>query len=284
MNVKIISDSTCDLSPELIEKYGIAIVPLSVTLGNATGLDGLDVRPEDIYAYVRESNALPKTSAVNVDEYRRVFEFWSKSGYAIVHFCISSEFSSSYQNAYAASEGMKDVHVIDSRNLSSGQGLLVLHGAEMAQSGKTAEEIFRECSALVSQVEASFVVDSLDYLYKGGRCSALSAFGANLLNIKPCIDVLDGQMIPSTKYRGRIGSVMLKYVQKRLAGRDDIDKHRIFITHTQCDPADVQAVRKKIEELAPDFEEILDTTAGATITTHCGPNTLGILFLRKKQG
>lgn len=284
MKVKIISDSTCDLSPELIEKYGVAIVPLSVTLGNATGLDGLDVRPEDIYAYVRESNALPKTSAVNVDECRRVFEFWSKRGYAIVHFCISSEFSNSYQNACAASKGMKNVRVIDSRNLSSGQGLLVLHGAEMAQSGKTAKEIFRECSALVSQVEASFVVGSLDYLYKGGRCSALSAFGANLLNVKPCIEVLDGRMIPSTKYRGRIGSVMLKYVQKRLAGRDDIDKHRIFITHTQCDPADVQAIRKKIEELAPDFEEILDTTAGATITTHCGPNTLGILFLRKKQG
>lgn len=282
MNVKIISDSTCDLSAELTEKYAIAITPLSVTLGNATGRDGIDVKPEDIYAYVRESNSLPKTSAVNEEEYRRVFAFWSHRGYAIVHFCISSEFSSSYQNACAAAKGMENVFVVDSRNLSTGQGLLVLHGAEMAQAGRTAREIFEECSALVPQVEASFVIDRLDYLYKGGRCSALSAFGANLLNIKPCIEVLDGRMSPTAKYRGKIDSVMLKYVKKRLTGRNDIDKHRIFITHTQCDPADVLAVRNQIMEIIPDFEEILDTTAGSTITTHCGPNTLGILFFRKK--
>lgn len=281
MKVKIISDSTCDLSKELIEKYNISIVPLYVVMNDKTMRDGLEVTPEDIYEYVDKNGKLPSTSAVNIEDYIEIFKYWHEQGYEIVHFDISSEFSSTYRNACMAAEEVGGVYVVDSRNLSTGQGLVVMHGAEMAQSGKSAKEIFEECTALTSKIEASFVVDSIDYLYKGGRCSALAAFGANLLKLKPCIEVKDGKMSPGKKYRGNISRVMLSYVEERLKGRNDIDKSRIFITHTKCSDEDVKAVKQKILEICPDFKEILETTAGCTVTTHCGPNTLGILFIRK---
>lgn len=281
MKVKIISDSTCDLSKELIKKYDISIVPLHVVMNDKTMRDGLEVTPEDIYEYVDKNGKLPSTSAVNIGDYIEIFKYWREQGYEIVHFDISSEFSSTYRNACMAAQEVGGVYVVDSRNLSTGQGLVVMHGAEMAQSGKSAKEIFEECTALTSKIEASFVVDSIDYLYKGGRCSALAAFGANLLKLKPCIEVKDGKMIPGKKYRGNISRVMLSYVEERLKGRDDIDKSRIFITHTKCSDEDVEAVRQKVLEICPDVKEILETTAGCTVTTHCGPNTLGILFIRK---
>lgn len=281
MKVKIISDSTCDLSKELLEKYDISIVPLYVVMNDKTMRDGLEVTPEDIYEYVDKNGKLPSTSAANIGDYLEAFKFWREQGYEIVHFDISSDFSSTHRNACMAAAEVGGVYVVDSRNLSTGQGLAVLHGAEMAQSGKSAKEIYEECTALTSKIEASFVVDSIDYLYKGGRCSALAAFGANLLKLKPCIEVKDGKMNPGKKYRGNISRVMLNYVEERLRGRDDIDKSRIFITHTKCSKEDVEAVRKKILEICPDFKEILETTAGCTVTTHCGPNTLGILFIRK---
>lgn len=283
MKVKIIADSTCDLSRELIKKYDVAITPLSVILGERTGMDGEEITPEDIYAYVEATGQLPKTSAINTEEYLRVFRQWQEEDCQIVQFCISSQFSSCYQNACAAAKGLQDVYVVDTLNLSTGMGLLVLHAAEMARQGCAAKEIYESCTKLTAQVEASFVVNSIDYLYKGGRCSALSALGANLLRIKPCIEVTDGRMVPGRKLRGNIGKVMQAYVEDRLSGRKDIDLHRIFLTHTRCDPADVEAVRRKILELQPGFEEILETTAGSTITSHCGPATLGVLFIRKEE-
>lgn len=281
MKVKIISDSTCDLSKDLLEKYSIAIVPLYVSVGGDARRDGTEITPDDIYSFVEESGKLPKTSAPNLGDYLDVFRYWREQGYEIVHFNISGDFSSSYRNACMAAEEVGGVYVVDSRNLSTGQGLAVLHGAEMAQNGRSAKEISEECSALTDKIEASFVVDSIDYLYKGGRCSALAAFGANLLRLKPCIEVKDGKMTPGKKYRGHISRVMQSYVRERLSGRDDIDKSRIFITHTKCSSEDVEAVRQTIFEICPDFKEILETTAGCTITTHCGPNTLGILFIRR---
>lgn len=281
MNVKITSDSTCDLSPELLRQYDVSITPLSVCCGERVGADGTEITPDDIYEYVHAEGKLPQTSAVNVADYMEEFHRWTKQGCCVVHFCISSDFSSTYQNACLAAKEVGNVFVVDSRNLSTGQGLLVLHAAEMAANGYYAQEIWETCSAMTKRVEASFVIDSLDYLYKGGRCSALGAFGGNLLRLKPCIEVRDGKMTPGKKYRGRIEKVMLQYVEDRLQNRTDIDKHRIFITHTKCSPEAVQAVRDKIQKIMPDFEEILETTAGATITSHCGPNTLGILFVRK---
>lgn len=280
MKIKLISDSTCDLSKELIEKYDIEILPLFVGVGDKNLRDGVEITPEDIYDYVDKSGKLPTTAAPNIDSFLTVFRRWRDEGYEIVHFNISGDFSSSYRNACLAAEEVGGVYVVDTRNLSTGQGLVVLYGAELLAQGKSAAEIAEACSAVTPKVEASFVVDSIDYLRKGGRCSAVAALGANLLKLKPCIEVIDGKMTPSKKYRGNIGKVILQYVDDRLKGRDDIDLHRIFITHTRCDDEIIARVEEKIKSYF-DFGEILETTAGCTVTSHCGPYTLGILFIRK---
>ena len=281
MRVKITSDSTCDLSPELLEKYDISLVRVPITLGDRTGRDGIDVSPDDICAYVESTGQLPKTSAVNIDEYGSYFRNWVEQGFSVVHFSLGSGFSSTHQNAFIAAQELENVFVVDSANLSAGQGLLVMLGAEMAMRGASAEEIYQKCTETAPRVEASFVIDSLDYLYKGGRCGALAVFGSNLLKIKPCIEIRSGVMEPTRKFRGPIEKVILHYVEERLSGREDIDKSRIFVTHTQCSRECVQSVIERVKALAPDFEEILETDAGATVTTHCGPNTLGILFIRR---
>lgn len=282
MKVKITSDSTCDLSPELINRYDIGILPLLITFGEKAFRDGVDISPEDIYQFVDETKSLPKTCALNTAEYEEFFRKWTDQGYALVHFCIGSKFSSTCQNAQIAASSMENVYVVDSENLSTGQGLLVLRAAELQKEGLGADEIFKTCTALAPLVEASFVLEDLEYLVKGGRCSGVAAFGANLLKLKPCIEVRSGVMEPSKKYRGKIQSVIMEYVTDRLTGRDDLDKSRIFITHTRCDPEWVEEARKKVIELVPDFEEVLETTAGATVTTHCGPSTLGVLYIRKQ--
>lgn len=281
MNVKITSDSTCDLSADILRRYDIGITPLSVLLGDQSYKDGVDMNTDDIYAYVERTGCLPKTSAVNVEDYIEAFRAIVSEGREVVHFNISADFSSSYQNACIAAQEVGHVRVVDSRNLSTGQGLVVLKAAELAAAGASAAEIEQACNAMTDRVEASFIIDSLDYLYKGGRCSALSALGANLLKLKPCIVVKDGKMHPEKKYRGFFEKVLLHYVEDRLKDRQDIDPARIFITHTRCDAECVEAVRAAILKHMPDFEEIIETTAGSTVTTHCGPNTLGILFVRK---
>ncbi len=281
MKVKIISDSTCDLSRELIEKNDIEIIPLYVKLGDNTLRDGVEVTPDDIYSYVEANGELPTTSAPNPGNFSDVFTEWTSKGYAVVHINISSDFSGSYQNACVAACEVGNVYVVDSRNLSTGQGLVVLHAAALARDGASPEEIKRSCDDLVSRVEASFVVDSIDYLYKGGRCSAVAALGANLLRLKPCIEVIDGKMTSSKKYRGSIEKVIMNYVCDRLSNRDDIVYDRIFITHTKCDPKTVKEVEGLVRKLCPQFKEITETVAGCTITSHCGPKTLGVLFVRK---
>lgn len=281
MKVKITSDSTCDLSPELIEKYDIAITPLSVHCGDQVGRDGVEITPETIYDYVEASGQLPRTSAVNVFDYVREFRHWRQQGYSIVHFCISSDFSSSYQNACIAAADIGQVYVVDSRNLSTGQGLLVLHGAELAAAGQTAEEIQKACTDLAPQVEASFVIDRLDYLYKGGRCSALSAFGGNLLKLKPCIEVKDGKMGVAKKYRGKYAKCLANYVKDRLDGRDDLDDGILFITHTGVSDECHEAVMEAVSTYGH-FHKVYETLAGCTVSCHCGPGTLGVLFVRKK--
>ena len=280
MKIKITADSSCDLSPEILEKYDISIAPFHVILGSRSGPDG-EITPDDIYAYVDESGQLPKTSAVNMQEYLELFNHWHDKGYQIIHFCLSSLFSSACQNALVAAEEVEDVWVIDSRNLSTGQGLLVIRAAELAASGCSAEEIVAACKELVPKVEASFVVNDMEYLKKGGRCSALAAFGANVLNIKPCIEVTEGAMKPGKKYRGKIRRAIKLYAEDRLKDRTDIDTTRIMVTHTRCDQETIEYVKDLIRELQPDTGEILETVAGATVTTHCGPETLGVLFIRR---
>ena len=281
MKVKIITDSTADLSPELVKQYDVSVVPLYVVMGDRISKDGVEATPEDIYCYVDETSKLPKTSAPNLNDFLSAFHNWRDQGYEIVHFNISADFSSSHATACIAAEEVGGVEVVDTRNLSTGSGLVVLHACEMAHRGASAKEIAEECRALTDRVEASFVVDSIDYLRMGGRCSSVAALGANLLKLKPCIEVLDGKMKSGKKYRGNIDKVIVSYVTERLQNRDDIDMHRIFITHTRCSAEVVNRVRDKVKELQPGFEEILETTAGCTVTSHCGPGTLGVLFIRK---
>ena len=277
MSIKITSDSTSDLSPTLLEQYDITVLPLYVTMGEQTCQDGVDARPEDLFAYVERTGSLPTTAAVNVADYHDCFAQFSPRHEAVIHITISSDFSSCYQNACVAAEGFSNVYVVDSRNLSTGHGLVVLEAALAAQRGEQPEAIVAHLNEVAGQVEASFVVDKLDYLVKGGRCSSAAALGANLLKLKPCIEVVDGRMKVGKKYRGNYDKVLLQYVRERLDGRDDLALDRIFVTHTPCRPETVEAVKAEIQTYAP-FSEIIETTAGCTISSHCGPNTLGILF------
>lgn len=282
MERKIIisSDSTCDLSKELIDRYNIRILPLGVTLGDNIYRDGVDVTPDDIYAHVAKTGQLPKTSAVNMAENADFFAELTKDGSAVIHFTISASMSATYNNARVAAEDFEDVYVVDSKNLSTGGGLLVLAAAEMAQQGMEAREIAQKVSAMADCVDASFVVDNLEYLVKGGRCSAVAAFGANLLQLKPCICVKDGAMGVGKKYRGKFERVLLSYVAERLANSDDIVLDRVFVTHAGCDPQIVESVVEAVKNTLP-FQEVLVTRAGCTVSSHCGANTLGVLFIRK---
>ena len=275
----IAADSTCDLSPELIEAYGIHIIPLGVTLGETQYTDGVDIDPDFIYAHYEKTGQLPKTSAVNLVDFEDYFARETAAGNAVVLFTISSEMSSTCNNARLAAEGFENVYVVDTRNLSTGGGLLVLTAAEMVAEGKSAAEIAETCAALAPCVDASFIIDSLEFLHKGGRCSALAAFGANMLSLKPCILVKDGKMGVGKKYRGKFGAVLPKYVSDRLGDASDVVKGHIFVTHAGCEPAIIDACVEAVKSIAPEAK-IHITRAGCTISSHCGRNTLGVLFIR----
>ena len=282
MSEKIIiaSDSTSDLSQELIAKYGIKILPLGVTLGETTYTDGVDINPDKIYENYEKNGELPKTSAVNIADFEDFFEECTANGYSVVLFTISSDMSSTFSNARLAAEDFENVYPVDSRNLSTGAGLLVVAAAEMAEKGMAAKEIAEECNRLASCVDASFVIDSLEFLHKGGRCSALAAFGANLLQLKPCIVVKDGKMGVGKKYRGKFSVVLSQYISERIGDGNDIETDRIFVTHAGCDKEIIDACVAKVNELIPDAN-VLVTRAGCTVSSHCGRNTLGVLFFRK---
>ena len=276
----ISSDSTCDLSRELIDRYNIRILPMGVTLGDNSYRDGVDITPDDLYAYVEKTGQLPKTSAINMAEDAEYFAELTRDGSAVIHFTISASMSATYNNARVAAEDFEDVYVVDAKNLSTGSGLLVLAAAEMAQQGLEAKEIAQKVSELADYVDASFVVDNLEYLAKGGRCSAVAAFGANLLQLKPCISVKNGAMGVSKKYRGKFEKVLPTYVAEKLANGDDIDLERVFVTHAGCDPQLVESIVELVKNTLP-FKEVLVTRAGCTVSSHCGANTLGVLFVRK---
>ena len=279
--VRITADSTCDLSPELVERYGITILPLYVNLDGAMYRDGVDVNPDMIFDLFREKKVLPKTAAVSVQDYIDVFSrMKEEEDCEIVHIDISSDFSSCYQNACLAAEEVGGVYPVDSRNLSTGIGHIVLRAAEMAEEGMNASDIQKACVELTDLVEASFVISNLIFLYKGGRCSATSAIMGSALNIKPSIEVKDGKMGVGKKYRGSYEKCLVRYVTDHLKDRDDIDPRRLFITRSsgpeEIDRAVLEEVKKYI-----DFEEIHYTYAGCTVCGHCGPETLGILYMRK---
>ncbi len=279
-NIIISADSTCDLSSELRERYNVSIIPLGVTLGDKTFFDGVDITPDEIYAHHEKTGELPKTTAANVGDCIDYFKPFADEGKSVIHFSLSSEFSSTYNNTCLAASEYENIFVIDTRNLSTGSGLLVIAAAEMAKSGMPAAEIVEKINSIVPCVDASFVIDNLEYLHKGGRCSALAMLGANVLKLKPCIEVKNGKMGVGKKYRGKYSAVLKEYVAERLANITDIDLDRVFVTHAGVDMELVNAVVEQVKKTAP-FKEVFLTRAGCTISSHCGADTLGVLFVRK---
>lgn len=280
MKIKILSDSTCDLSPELLEKYNISLIPLTVIKDGQDYLDGVTITPGDIFAHVAAGGSLCSTAAMSVGVYQEQFEKYCAEYDGVIHINIGSGFSSSHQNACLAAEDLPKVRVIDSMNLSTGQGLVVLKACELAQSCTDLDSLQQALVEYTKKVEASFVLDQLAYMVKGGRCSSAAALGANLLNLKPSIEVRDGKMVVVKKYRGNYTKCLVNYVKDRLAGREDLDDSRIFITRTPVSDEALDAVRNAVKEYGS-FQEVLETEAGCTVSCHCGPGTLGVLFVRK---
>ncbi len=280
MRVKIISDSTCDLSPELLERYDIAITPLCVIKDGKEFHDGVDITPADIFTHVDGGGELCSTAAVSQFEYTQMFTRYAKEYDEVVQINIGSNFSCCYQNACLAAQDFDNVYVVDSGNLSTGQGLLVVAAAKFAQQGVSGIEIAERVRALVPKVEASFLIERLDYMRKGGRCSTVAALGANLLKLKPCIEVREGKMSVCKKYRGSFEKCIRQYVKERLDGRTDIAGDLAFITHPACQKNVVDAAMEEAARYGA-FDEVIETHAGCTVSCHCGPDTLGILFVRK---
>lgn len=279
-NIRITCDSTCDLTASLYETYRAQPVPLGVSLGDDFRRDGVDIKPQDIYAFAAATGSLPKTSAISVGEYEELFRSLTAQGDPVIHINLSSELSASHQNACLAAQMVGNVYVVDSRNLSSGSGHLVLLARELADEGKSPEEIVATLEEARAKLDVSFVLQTLEYLHMGGRCSGVAAFGANLMKLRPEIEVMDGKMQVGHKYRGTMEKTILAYIRGRLEGRTDIDCHRIFITHSGV-PQDIEdKAVALVKELQP-FREVIVTSAGCTISSHCGPNCLGVLFLRK---
>ena len=281
MKIKIISDSTCDLSQEILEKYDITLVPLTIVKDGQAYADGVTITPDDIFAHVAAGGDLCSTTAMNMGEYQDVFEKYAGDYDGIVHINIGSGFSSCYQNACLAAEDFENVRVIDSQNLSTGQGLVVLKACELAQTCENLDELYDQLQAFTSRVEASFLLDQLKYMVKGGRCSSAAALGANLLNLKPCIEVKDGKMGVVKKYRGNYAKCLANYVKDRLNDREDLERGTLFVTRTPVTEACEEAVKEAVEAYGSDFETIYWTKAGCTVSCHCGPGTLGVLFVRK---
>ena len=274
-NVKVSSDSISDLG-NLYEERGIARLPIPIVLGDRTGLDG-DITPSDIYDFFDRTKTTPKTSAVSPEEYYNFFSAQTEDGSELVHFTISSEMSSCYRNAVAAAERCKGVYVVDSRNLSTGAGLLVLYADDLAKAGLTGAEIKAKADARSGAVQASFVVDTMTFLYRGGRCSGVAAFIASVLKIKPCIAVTGGKMEVCQKYRGSTDKAIVKYVADTLRSYPDPDLKYVFVTHTSARPEVVETVKREVLAAFPSAN-IIETIAGATVTSHCGKGTLGVLY------
>ena len=280
MRIKILSDSTCDLPKEVLEKYNITMVPLSVIKEGEHFTDGLDITPADIFNHVANGGSLCSTAAINIGEYTDYFSKYASDYDGIIHINLGSDFSSCYQNACLAAEDFENVRVIDSRNLSTGQGLVVIKACELAEICDDLDEIAETLRAYTEKIEASFLLDRLDYMVKGGRCSAAAALGANLLNLKPCIEVKNGKMAVVKKYRGNYAKCLATYVKDRLVNRDDLDKTTLFVTRTPVSDECLAAVREAVSQYN-DFKTTYWNEAGCSISCHCGPGTLGVLFVRK---
>ena len=279
--IRITSDSTCDLG-HLVEERGIVLLPLTVNLGEQAFHDGVDITPQDIFNFVAENNILPKTAAPSIGDYEEFFAPFVNAGDEVIHFNISAKSSGSHNMAKQAAESFGGkVRVIDSMALSSGQGLLVLTAADMRDEGKSADEIEEAVNAIRERVNTSFIPDRLDYLYKGGRCSKMEMFGANILKIHPLIYMDDGKLVPGKKYRGKMSFIVKQYIEDLKQLYPNYDKARCFVTHSSAEADLVQVAIDKVKEVF-EFDEVIETVAGSIVTSHCGKGTLGVLFIYEK--
>ena len=279
MNVKIVADSTCDLSADLIEKYDITIIPLCIVMGENSYFDGIETTPEEIYKWADANKTTPKTAAVTIDNAASLLKPFMDEGREIVFFGISTQMSTTCNVVRLIGEdaGYNKLHVIDSQSLSTGIGLQVLYAARLSMAGESAASIVEKVEKRRSAVSASFVIDTLTYLSRGGRCNSVTALLANTLKLKPEIVVKDGAMIVAKKYRGQLGSVLLKYVKDQEEALLAADKNCVFITHSGCSEDIVAPVKEYLESLSY-FENIYVTRAGGVVSSHCGPGTLGVLY------
>ena len=281
MKIRMTADSTCDLTPELIRKYEIGIAPLSVVIDGEVFHDGVDVTPRDIFRAADAGKSV-RTAAVNTFEYKEFFKKQLKKCDQLVHVCLGSGFSSCYSDAVEASREVGNVFVVDSRNLSTGSGLLVLEGLSMIREGvEDGKAIAEALQAKTGLVNASFVLRTVDYLRRGGRCTGLEALGAKMLHIRPSIVVQDGKMRPGEKYRGRFEHYLKHYIEDLLENDSNIDFQRVFVVHS---PSEDGLARFAIDTVKSYglFREVLEAMAGCTICTHCGPDTLGLMFMNKE--
>lgn len=283
MEVVITADSTCDLPDYIVHEKEIVITPLSILLGENSYLDGIEAGPQDIYDYVKKTGDLPKTAAVTPQQYIDVFKKITDDGKAVVHIGLSSAISSSFQNATIAASEFNNVYCVDSKSLCTAMGLLVLKACDLRDKGFDAKKIANRISALVPKVHATFVLDNLEYLHKGGRCSSVAKFGANVLGIKPSIAVnsADGTMDVAKKYRGKIYTVYKQYINDSLADISKIDTSRIAIANSGSVSGEIIAFAKGLAEGKGKFNEIITADAGCTISSHCGPKTLAVFYMYK---
>lgn len=281
--IRIVADSTCDLSKELIEKYGIQIAPLHIVLGEKEYKDGSDITPDDIYAWAEKNEDTPKTSAIGFEDVMDIMKPLAESEDEMMVFTISGKMSTTVNVFRMVAEELEiedRVSIIDSENLSTGAGLMVLKAADMAEEGKSRSEICHAVEEMKGKVKSSFVVDTLTYLHRGGRCSAVAALAGGVLKVHPRIVVSEGAMSADKKYRGKMDKVILDYVKDLEDSLKSADKERIFITHSGCEQEIIDKVYSYLKELNC-FEEIHITRAGGVISSHCGPGTLGVLYIGK---
>lgn len=278
--VVITCDSTCDLSKELQERFDIKIIPLTITLGDDTFLDGQGFSPKEMYARYRADGTLPKTSAVGVQEFIDFFSKFINAGYEVVHLDISSELSASFNNAVLAANEMEGVYPVDSRMLSSGVALLAIEGAACRDRGMSASDIAARLTGLTDKVNTSFVLDTLEFMWKGGRCTGFTALGANVLKLKPALEMKDGKLGVYKKYRGNINNVYKQYIRERLEGKK-VRPEFVFVTESgEIEPQVVQELIDLVKELTG-ANEVIHSDTGCTVTTHCGPKTMGVLFIEE---
>lgn len=278
--VKIVADSTCDLSPDLLSKYDIEVIPLPVNLGDKPCLDGVDVHVQDIFDYYNETGELATTSAPTPAYYENFYKKWTDEGYTVVHTNLSLKFTATHNNAKIAAEKFPGVYPIDSRNLSSGMGLLAIKGAVLRDEGLPAWQIADKLREEAYKTQTSFVLDTLKYMHKGGRCSGVALMGANMLNLKPCLVTKDGMLVVGKKYRGKLEKVLMQYTSDMLSSGEDIDTSMLLITHSGVDKDIVKAVKKNCEKTLH-FDHIEVCEAGCSVCVHCGPNTLGLIYSKK---